>query len=84
MLFQYTPHRQDRTTDQPRAKQPPSKPQGGEEDHRGTIPWSVVQPGGSAVRIMEAGDYSPEIWLRQALRGQHLKGLTEPDLHGSW
>ena len=69
LLRQYTPRRQGRTTDQPWAKKPPSKPQGGEEDRRGTIPWSVVQPGGSAVKIMGAGDYSPEIWLPPDLRG---------------
>ena len=34
-------------------------------------------------RIVVAGAYLPEIWLRPALRGQHLKGLTEPGFHGN-
>ena len=39
--------------------------------------------GGTVVRIVDAGDYSPKIWLRPVLRGQHLKGPMEPDLHGT-
>ena len=40
--------------------------------------------GGAAVRIMDAEDYLLKIWLRPALRGQHLKGPMEPDLTGTW
>ena len=57
---------------------------GSTEGGRGCAPSGAVQVGGSAVRIVNAGAYLPKIWLPQAPRGQHLKDLTEPDLHGSW
>ena len=40
--------------------------------------------GGATVRIVDAGDYSPKLWLRPGLRGQHLKVPMEPDLHWTW
>ena len=57
---------------------------GATECDRGCALLYVGHPGGAAVRLMDAEDYLPEIWLRPALRGQHLKGPMEPDLHGTW
>ena len=41
-------------------------------------------PGGPTGRIVGTEDYLSEIWLRPALRGQHLKGPMDPDLRGTW
>ena len=57
---------------------------GATEGGRGWTQSDAVQSGEYMVRIMDAGDYSPKIWLRLDLRGQNLKVPVEPDLHRSW
>ena len=57
---------------------------GANEGGQGCTPSITFHLPTAVGRIVDAGAYLLKIWLRPALRGQHLKGPMEPNLYGTW